>query len=84
MIAKFGNAAAFNLLYILTSEEVPTNLRGTAFGLTSCLGRFGGIASSMLAVYLEQKTLIFMSSMSFLASGLSLGLLFYNRRIRME
>ncbi len=80
VFGKFGNAAAFNLLYIITSEEVPTSMRGTAFGLTNCVGRLGGIASSMLAVYLEQRTLIFMSTMSFLASGLSCVLLFHNHK----
>ena len=81
-MAKLGNAAGFNMLMILTSEEVPTTMRGTAFGITLCVGRLGGIVSSMLAVYLEQKTLLLMAFMSMLASIVSVGLLLHDRHSR--
>ena len=80
MIAKFGNAACINLLYILTSEEVPTTMRGLAFGITGCIGRGGAIASSMLAIYLKERCLIFMIAMSIMGALVSLILIVFDKK----
>ena len=40
---KFGASASFSIIYMYTAELYPTEIRGTAMGLCSVLGRVGSI-----------------------------------------
>ena len=45
LVAKYCSTAAFNIIYLMTSELFPTSFRGTVFGLTNFVARIGGIAA---------------------------------------
>jgi len=47
-VAKFGSAAAFAVIYNLTSELFPTVIRMQAVGVSSVVGRLGSIIAPML------------------------------------
>ena len=44
-LGKFGASASFSIIYMYTAELYPTEIRGTAMGLCSVLGRVGSIAA---------------------------------------
>lgn len=45
---KFGSASAFCIIYVVTTELYPTEIRGLAFGLSNTFGRIGGILSTLM------------------------------------
>lgn len=47
-VAKFGSAAAFAVIYNLTSELFPTVVRTNAVGCSSVVGRIGSIIAPLL------------------------------------
>ena len=48
MIGKFGAAATFNIVYLITTELFPTVFRGTVFGIANIFARFGGILAPLI------------------------------------
>ena len=48
LVGKFGEAAAFGLVYLYTAELFPTCIRNRAVGFCALMGRLGGITTMML------------------------------------
>lgn len=48
LFGVFGNAAAFNIIYLYTSELFPTSFRATVFGITNLIARLGGVVAPLL------------------------------------
>lgn len=48
MIIKFGIALSFIMIYMLTTEIYPTEIRGLAFGITNVFGRLGTVVAASL------------------------------------
>lgn len=71
---KFGASAAFAVIILYTGELYPTEIRSTAIGLCSVMGRVGGITAPQIALYLPTVTfdafpMVLMGSVS-VAGGL--------------
>jgi MFS family permease len=47
-VIKFGTAISFCIVYVLTTELYPTEIRGLAFGLSNTFGRIGTIFATMM------------------------------------
>lgn len=47
-VMKFGSASSFCIVYVLTTELYPTEIRGLAFGLSNTFGRVGSILATMM------------------------------------
>ena len=45
LAGKFGTTLAFRIAYLYTAELFPTEVRGSAIGLTSMMSRLGAIAA---------------------------------------
>ena len=43
LVGKVGAAGTFNVVYLLTSEVLPTSVRGAGFGLCNIAARAGGV-----------------------------------------
>ena len=50
--------AAFNLLFILTPELLPTSIRASAMGLCIMTSRLGGLSSPFVAVSLIERGMV--------------------------
>ncbi|ENN78004.1 organic cation transporter protein isoform X2 [Dendroctonus ponderosae] len=75
LIGKFGATASFTILYIITSEMFPTNLRHSFMGTCSTFGRCGSMISPqtpLLAQFWEPLPLVSFAAMSILAGLLTL------------
>ncbi|XP_060524808.1 solute carrier family 22 member 3-like isoform X2 [Cylas formicarius] len=75
LIGKFGATASFTILYVITSEMFPTNLRHSFMGTCSTLGRCGSMISPqtpLLAQIWEPLPLVSFAAMSSIAAGLAL------------
>ncbi|XP_066139089.1 organic cation transporter protein-like isoform X2 [Euwallacea fornicatus] len=75
LLGKFGATASFTILYVLTSEMFPTNLRHSFMGTCSTFGRIGSMISPqtpLLAQLWESLPLISFSAMSILAGLLTM------------
>ncbi|KAL1491730.1 hypothetical protein ABEB36_012285 [Hypothenemus hampei] len=75
LIGKFGATASFTIVYVLTSEMFPTNLRHSFMGTCSTIGRFGSMISPqtpLLAQFWEPLPLATFAGMSILAGFLTL------------
>lgn len=48
---KFGISSAFCIVYVLTTELYPTEIRGLAFGLSNTFGRAGSILATIMTEY---------------------------------
>jgi len=48
---KFGSASAFCIVYVLTTELYPTEIRGLAFGLSNTFGRIGSIVATIMTEF---------------------------------
>lgn len=55
---------SFCLIYVITTETYPTQVRGIAFGLANTFGRFGTICASLMT---ETSPEVFM----WISAGLS-------------
>ena len=53
LFGVLGNTAAFNIIYLLTSELFPTSFRATVFGLTNFIARLGGVFAPMVIEYMR-------------------------------
>jgi MFS family permease len=47
-VVKFGIAISFIIVYVLTTELYPTEIRGLAFGLSNTFGRVGTIFATLM------------------------------------
>ncbi|KAI6184368.1 hypothetical protein M3Y97_00588600 [Aphelenchoides bicaudatus] len=74
LISKVFIQSAFNILYIFTSELSPTNVRNSALGVYSMIGRIGSGASSYLAI-LSDVTLAVVPMIIFAIFSLIAGIL---------
>lgn len=54
MQQRFFVTAAFNLLYILTPELLPTRIRASAMGICITSSRLGGLVAPFVAVGLVE------------------------------
>ena len=48
LLGKFGSSCAFTLIYLITTEVMPTVYRGTVFGFTNICARLGGISAPLV------------------------------------
>lgn len=48
LIGKFGAAATFNFVYLITTELFPTVFRGTVFGIANIFANIGGILAPII------------------------------------
>lgn len=55
---RFFVMAAFNLLFILTPELLPTSIRASAMGLCIMTSRLGGLSSPFVAVSLIERGMV--------------------------
>ncbi|XP_034253555.1 organic cation transporter protein-like isoform X2 [Thrips palmi] len=72
LVGKFGITVSYTVLYVLTAELFPTNVRHSLFALCSMIGRLGSVIAPqtrLLARLMESLPMILFGSMS-LASGL--------------
>lgn len=69
-VARFGSVGCFALIFLITSETFPTELRGLIFGISNATARFGGLAAPLISSYLYHFMLVLgsLSLLSFLAA----------------
>lgn len=48
LLGKFGATAAFTIVYVITSELFPTNLRQSFMGTCSTFGRLGSMIAPQM------------------------------------
>ncbi|CAG9769662.1 unnamed protein product [Ceutorhynchus assimilis] len=75
LIGKFGATASFTILYVITSEMFPTNLRNSFMGTCSTFGRCGSMISPqtpLLAKLWGPLPLLSFAGMSLIAGVLTL------------
>ena len=48
-IGRYGAGAGFALIFLITSETFPTEVRGTVFGVSNMIARFGGILAPLIS-----------------------------------
>ena len=53
LFGKFGATTTFSLIYLITAETVPTNLRGSFYGMMTAFSRFGSALGPIIADYLK-------------------------------
>ena len=58
MLRRFFVMAAFNLLYILTPELLPTGVRASAMGICITTSRLGGLAAPFVAVGMVEHGMV--------------------------
>lgn len=72
LIGKFGITVSYTVLYVLTAELFPTNVRHSLFAMCSMIGRLGSVIAPqtpLLGRLMESLPVILFGSMS-LVSGL--------------
>lgn len=69
-VARFGSIGCFALIFLITSETFPTEVRGIIFGISNAIARFGGLGAPLISSYIYHFMLILgsMSLLSFLAA----------------
>lgn len=74
LVGKFGITGSFILLYVFTTEVVPTKTRATALGLCSLSSRVASIASPLLVDLFpgSRVVLAIMGAMALVAAGMVL------------
>ncbi|XP_019868170.1 organic cation transporter protein isoform X1 [Aethina tumida] len=75
LLGKFGATAAFTILYVLTSEMFPTNMRHSFMGTCSTFGRIGSMVSPQTPLLSQIWTplpLVCFASMSVIAGILTM------------
>ncbi|EFJ40218.1 hypothetical protein VOLCADRAFT_100010 [Volvox carteri f. nagariensis] len=55
LLARLFVSGAFTLLYVLTPEQYPSRVRGSALGAANTLARLGALAAPFVAVALPQR-----------------------------
>ena len=65
-VARFGSIGCFALIFLITSETFPTEVRGIIFGISNATARFGGLAAPLISSYIYHFMLI-LGSMAFLS-----------------
>ena len=53
LFGKFGTTSTFSLIYLISGETVPTNLRGSFIGMITAFSRFGSALGPIVADYLK-------------------------------
>lgn len=77
LLGKFGDAAAFALIFLYTAELFPTKIRSSVVGFCSMAARIGGIIAPQVVLYLPTVTtretpMIIMGSFALIAAFLSI------------
>ncbi len=52
LFGKFAVTSTFSLIFILVAESIPTNKRGSFFGVITALSRIGSMLGPLIADYL--------------------------------
>ena len=68
----FGNAAAFNIIYLYTSELFPTSFRATVFGITNLIARLGGVVAPLLDEFMRSSYMLIFGIVSLVSCGITL------------
>lgn len=56
LVGKLGSSGAFSTAFVYTAELFPTEIRGSAVGGCSMVGRVGSMAAPQLALFLPGLT----------------------------
>ena len=72
LFGVMGNSAAFNIVYLYTSELFPTSFRATVFGLTNFFARIGGVLAPLCDEYLRHSYMIVFAVASLISFGATL------------
>ena len=57
-LGRYGASAGFALIFLITSETFPTEIRGTIFGISNMIARFGGILAPLISTACSHFMLI--------------------------
>ena len=57
-LGRYGASAGFALIFLITSETFPTEVRGTIFGVSNMIARFGGILAPLISSTFKHFMLI--------------------------
>ena len=52
---KFSASGAFAIVFLYTAEMYPTEIRSTALGCCSMMGRLGGIAAPQVIIWYRKN-----------------------------
>merc|ERR1719495_1187883 len=77
LIGKFGDTAAFSVVYMYAAELFPTKVRNTVVGMCSMSARVGGVLAPQVVQFLptvssEEAPMILIGSCALLAGFLTL------------
>lgn len=74
LFGVMGNTAAFNIIYLITSELFPTSFRATVFGMTNFVARLGGVVAPLIDEYLRGSYMLVFGATSLFSCLISLTL----------
>ena len=74
MIGKFGISLSFNLVILWSLELFPTEVKGSAYGISNLFGRAGGIISPLVSAALPRWFVLFFGSLSLASCFIAMSL----------